>query len=251
MKKSTALSIALLILLLTLTGCAGSVGDGTNTDGEGMDVNTSEERWAAIPAVFVNDTYFRFYKDELHHPSQNLDSTWVSLGNIQSAAPDGEAPAQNFQTNNETLIGAEVFFSSGGRIPVANSAWGDPLDEEIAGDIVIVVYKRSRLWYISEESHSEVVAIMDMAERHSLMVDGLMYSLMARARGGAFSLNDDHIFLGEVMSAVPMSEYPAENLQANRDTVIGAKVYRLPSNESSDIVVFFNPDARFYYSHLP
>jgi hypothetical protein len=48
-----------------------------------------------------------------------------------------------------------------------------------------------------------------------------------------------------------MSEYPTENLQANRDTVVGAKVYRLPASENNGIVVFFNPDARFYYSHLP
>jgi hypothetical protein len=57
-----------MILLLALTGCVGNgfiaesqnVG-GTqtaNTDGDELVENTSEIRWAAVPAVFVNDTYF-------------------------------------------------------------------------------------------------------------------------------------------------------------------------------------------------
>ena len=92
---------------------------------------------------------------------------------------------------------------------------------------------------------------MATVERHSLMVDGIIYSLMATAGGGDFSLSDNHIFLGEVASAVPMGEFPKENLHANRDIVVGAKVYRLPAGESNDIVVFFNADARFYYKHLP
>ena len=261
MKKSTALSMALLILLFALTGCAGNgamsdsqVGGGTNTantDGEELDENTSETRWAAVPAVFVNDTYFRIYADELHHPIADLDNTWVSLGTIQSAVPGWEPPTQNFQTNNEAMIGAEIYFSSEGRIPITNSAWGDPLDEEIVGEIVIVVFEGSRLWYISEEAHSEVIEVMNAVVRHSLMVDGVIYSLMATAGGGGFSLSDDHIFLGEVASAVPMDEYPTENLQANRDSTVGAKVYRLPQGENSDLVVFFFPDARFYFKNLP
>ena len=227
------------------------VGGGTNTDGECMDVNTSEVRWAAVPAVFVNDTYFRIYADELHHPIQDLDNTWVSLGHIQSAVPAWESPTQNFQTNNEAMIGAEVLFTSGGRIPVSNSVWGDSIEDEVVGDIVIVTFEGSRLWYISEEAHSEVMIARDVAVRHSLMVDGALYSLMSTTGGESSSIPDTFIFLGEVTSAAPMSEYPTENLQANRDTVVGAKVYRLPENENNDIVVFFNPDARFYYSHLP
>jgi len=57
-KKTTALSIALLIQLLALTGCVGSgtmvdsrIGGGRNTDEEDMDVNTSEVRWAAVPEI--------------------------------------------------------------------------------------------------------------------------------------------------------------------------------------------------------
>jgi hypothetical protein len=259
MKKYTALSIALLILLLTLAGCAGNgaiagsqyVGYNTsNIDGEELDENTSEVRWAAVPAVFVNDTYFRIYADELHHPIQDLDNTWVSLGNVRSSVPGWDSPTNNFQTNNEAMIGAEIHFASRGRIPVNNSVWGDPIEEEVIGDIVLVVFEGARLWYISEEAHSEVMTVMDVAVRHSLMVEGVMYSLMATAGGGSFSLNDNHVFLGEIASAVPMDEYPTENLQANRDIVVGAKVYRLPSSESSDIVVFFSSDARFYYSNL-
>ena len=260
MKKLTALSVALLILLLAVTGCAGNdamagsqFGVGSNTaniDGEELD-NTSEVRWAAVPAVFVNDTYFRIYADEQHHPIKDLDNTWVLLGNIQSAVPGWEYPTQNFQTNNEAMIGAEIYLSSGGRIPVTNSVWGDPIEEEVIGDIAVVTFEGSRLWYISDETHSEVVEVMDTIVRHSLMVDGVMYSLMSTAGGGRFSLNDNYIFLGEVVGAVAMDEYPTENHQANRDIVVGAKIYRLPSDENSDIVVFFNADARFYYEHLP
>jgi hypothetical protein len=73
---------------------------------------------------------------------------------------------------------------------------------------------------------------------------------MATAGGGDFPIGDDHIFLGEVTGAVPMGEFPTEHLQANRDTVVGAEVYRLPDGENSDIVVFVSANARFYYKHL-
>jgi hypothetical protein len=258
MKKYTALSIALLILLLTLTGCAGNGaiagsqynGYGTS-DIEELDENTSEVRWAAVPAVFVNDTYFRvFTADEQQHIVPNIDDTWVYLGDIQSNVPGWESPTQNFQTNNARMLGAKIYYSSEGRIPVTNSAWGDPLEEEVIGDSIIVVFEDLRLLYISEDAHDKVIEIMNTVMRHSLMVEGVMYSLMATAGGGVFSLSDNHVFLGEIASAVPMDEYPAENLQSNRDVVVGAKVYRLPAGESSDIVVFYNSDARFYYSNL-
>jgi len=210
-----------------------------------------ETRWAAVPAVFVNDTYFRIYADEKHHNITDLDNTWVYLGTVRSAVPGWEPPTQNFQTNNEALIGAEIYHSSGCRIPINYSTWGDPLDEEIVGDIVIVVFEGSRLWYISEEAHSEAFEVMDVVVRHSLMVDGVMYSLMATSGGGGFSLSDNHVYLGEVASAVPMDEYPTKDLQANRDSVVGAKVYRLPPGGNNDIVVFLFTDGYNYYKHLP
>jgi len=260
-KKTTALSLAILILLLALTGCVGngsmeesqySGGARTaNINGDDLDENTSSIRCAAVPAVFVNDTYFRIYTDEQHHSIPDLDDTWVYLGNILNSVPGWESPTQNFQSNNEAMIGAQIYHSSGGRIPVTNSAWGDPLEEEVIGDSVIVIFEGSWLWYISEETHSEVIEVMNAVVRHSLMIDGFIYSLMATAGGEDFSLSDNHVFLGEVASAVSLYEYPTENLQANRDIVVGAKVYRLPSGESSDIVVFFDAYARFYYKQLP
>jgi hypothetical protein len=263
MEKYITLSIALLFLLLTLAGCAGDGaiaglqydGHNNNTskiDGEELDENTSEVRWAAVPAVFVNDTYFRvFTADEQQHIVPQIDDTWVYLGDIQSNVPGWQSPTQNYQTNNERMLGAEIYYSSEGRIPVTNSAWGDPLEEEVVGVSIIVVFEDLRLLYISEEAHDELIEVMNTIMRPSLMVDGVMYSLMATAGGGDFSLSDNHIFLGEIASATPMDEYPTENLQSNRDIVIGAKVYRLPSGESNDIVVFFNSDERFYFSNLP
>jgi len=262
--RITAINIVLLILLFAVTGCAGEdVIAGSQLGRENNAANISEERkaesatppsdttWLAVPAVFVNDTYFRIYADGQYHDIPDLDDTWVYLGSIQSAAPGWESPTQNYQTNNETMIGAEIYYSSDGRIPVTNSTWGDPLDEEIIGDSVIVIFGEFQLWYITEEAHLVVIEVMDTVVRHSLMVDGVIYSLMATAGGGDFSLNENYIFLGEVESAVPMGEFPTENLQANRDTVVGAKVYRLPAGEGNDIVVFFSDNNRFYYKQLP
>ena len=261
MKKSTIICITILTLLLAITGCAGdgamgeSQYDGdthiSNLDRDESGENTSEVRWAAVPAIFVSDTYFRIFADGQHQNVPDLDDTWVHLGSVQSAVPGWESPTLNFQTNNEAMIGAEIYFSSNGRIPVTISVWGDPIEEEVIGDSVIIIFGGSRLWYISEEAHSEVMTAMDVAVRHSLMVDGVMYSLMATAGGGDFTLCDNHIYLGEVASAVSMDKYPTENLQANRDNIVGAKVYRLPGDESSDIVVFLDPFERYYFSHLP
>ena len=195
MRDPLILSITLQILLLVLTGCAGNkaiaelqYGGAPNAANIGRDEldEASEMRWAAVPAVFVNDTYFRIYADELHHHVPDLDNTWVYLGNVQSAVPGWESPTQNFQTNNEALIGAEIYYSSGGRIPVMNSVWNDPLEEEIIGDIITISFEGSRLWYISEEAHTDAFEVMDAVVRHSLMVDEVMYSLMATAGGATF-----------------------------------------------------------------
>ena len=245
--KTIFLSAVLFLLCAIIIGCGAS---GSSQPEPEIDEAASEVRWAAVPAVFVNDTYFRIFADEHHHPIPDLDDSWVLLGTVQSAAPGWESPTENFHTNNEMMIGSEIYFSSGGRIPVTTSTWGDPIDEEVTGDSVIIVFEGSKLWYLSEAVHDEVIRAMEVA-RHSLMVDGVLYSLMATAGGGDFTIGDNHIFLGEVESAVPMNEYPTENLQSNRESVVGAKVYRLPQGENSDIVVFFSPDSRYYYQHLP
>ena len=266
--------IALLVSLLTLlAACTPSYprsadpqpseGDRTKTPSEthgasepalsegGSAASPPETHWAAVPAVFVNDTYFRIFADELYHPFPDLDDTWVFLGTIQSAAPGWEPPTQNFQTNNEAMIGAEIYFASGGRIPVSYSAWDDPIDEEVFGDSVIVLFNGSRLWYITEEAHSEVIEKMNAVERHSLMVDGVMYSLMGSAGGGNLVIDGSYAFLGEVLSSVPIDEFPTEHLQANRDFIVGMKVYRLPPGDVNDIIVFLFTDAYFFYKHLP
>ena len=215
-------------------------------------VPTPAMRWAAIPAVFVNDTYFRIF-DDRQHIVPDLDDTWVYLGNIRSAAPGGGKPTQNFQTTNDRMIGAEIYHSSEGRIPITESVWGDPLDEEISGDCIIVVFEDQRIMYVSEEAHSKAYQVMDAVVRHSLMVDGVMYSFMGSGLDSDIvpNPNDNYVFLGEVESAVPIDEYPAGNLQANRELVVGMKAYRLPQNDANDIVVIVIADAYYYYKHLP
>jgi len=161
LKNSVCISIFIYILLFTLAGCitngemaesnvAGSANTG-NIDGEDLEDNAAEVRWAAVPAVYVNDTYFRIYADEHHHPIPDLDDSWVLLGVVQSAVPGWESPIENFQTNNELMIGSEIYFSSEGRIPVTTSTWGDSIDEEVIGDSVIIVFENSKLLYIRDK----------------------------------------------------------------------------------------------------
>jgi hypothetical protein len=247
MKKPIVLTLTLIVLFSVLAGCRASNSTG---DEAGNAASSPGIRWDAVPAVFVNDTYFRIFENR-QHTVPYLDDTWVYLGDIQSAAPGWESPTQNFQTNNEQMIGAEIYHSSECRIPITNSTWGDPLEAEVIGDSLIVIFEGLRLLYISEETHDEAIKVMDAVERHSLMVDGVMYSLMGSAGGRDFILDDRYVFLGEITSAVPIDEFPTDNLQANRDIVIGAKVYRMPPDENNDLVVFFTQNSRFYYKHLP
>ena len=264
-KPARLVSVAAVVLAVVLSvGFAGNRTAEISLDNNGfveieiiydewndaVEESYSEILWSAVPAVFVNDTWFRIFENR-QHIVPDLDDTWVYLGNIQSSVPGWESPSMNFQTNDESMIGAEIYHSSQARIRITNTAWNDPLNEEITGDGIIVVFNGLRLLYITEETQSRVTDVMNKAARHSLMLDGVLYSLMATAGGGGFFLTDNHVFLGEVASTVSLNEYPAENLQANREIVVGARVYRLPQNENSDIVVFFNTDTRFYYKHLP
>ena len=247
MKKSIAILLILAVIFSAFTSCRA----GDEADGEtGAAAPSPETRLDVVPAIFVNDTYFRIFADRRQNVP-DLDDTWVYLGNIDSATPEWESPAENFQTNEESMMGAEIYRSFEGRIRIAAGTWGDPLDEEVIGDSIIADIEGTRSLYISEEAYSEVIKVMDAAVRQSLMVDGVVYSLMSVSGGESSSVPDSYIFLGEVMSAVPMREFPTENLQANRDSVVGAQVYRLPPGGNNDIVVFFTPVSRFYYKHLP
>ena len=247
---------------MTLTGCKGNDAEiesqnGGNTytsditaDEPDEDTSPSPEmRTAAVPAVFVNDTYFRIFDDK-QHIVPDLDDTWVYLGSIQSSAPGWGSPAQNFQTNNELMMGADIFHSYEGHIPITNSVWEDPLNEEVVGDSIIVVFEGMRILYITEEAHTEAYKVMGAVERHSLMVDGVIYSLMGSRSG---NIPDGSVYLGEITSAVPIDEYPTENLQANRDVVVGMKVYRLPPGDINDVIVLFSDSysSYYFYKQLP
>ena len=260
--KTIALSMILLVLLMPLTGCKGNDTEIKSQDGDStfrseivadaLDENTTpspEMHSSAVPAVFVNDTYFRVF-DDRQHIVPDLDDTWIFLGSIQSSASGWESPTQNFQTNNELMIGAEIFHSFEGHVPITNSVWGDPLNDEVVGDSIIVVFEGARILYITEELHAEAYKVMGAVERHSLMVDGVIYSLMG-SRSGGYIL-DSCVYLGEITSTVPIDEYPTENLQANRDIVVGMKVYRLPPGDINDIIVLFSDSytSCYFYKSL-
>jgi hypothetical protein len=212
-------------------------------------VEQTELRWAAVPAVYVNDTWYRIY-DDRQHMVQEPDDRWTYLGGIQSIVPGYESPTVNFQANFEQ-IGARIYHSYEALIPVTSGSWPASIDEEVIGDSIIVIYEGHRTMFISEATHDEVMIIMDAVKRDSLFIDGNLYSLMASTGGAVIDLDDEHIFIGEVQSAVSVYEYPTENLQANRESAVGAKVYRLPLDHTDDIVIFHFPGGYNFYSLLP
>ena len=240
MRKTIIIGAVLVLLLMAMMGC-GYLNEVNSDDASVM-------RWVHLPAVFVNNTYYQIFENRQPNIPE-LGERWVYLGDIQSTVPAYKSPAENFQTNHG-MIGARIYHAHDGRIPVTTSTWGDALDEEIIGDSIIVVYEGQRFLYISEEAHAEAVKIMDSVERQSLLIDGVMYSLMATEFGGSFSV-DSYIFLGEVKSAVPLYELPKENFQTNREIIVGARIYRLPPDAIDDIVVFHRYGSRFYFWALP
>jgi hypothetical protein len=221
-----------------------------NPDGENNDDTFHEIRWAAVPAVFVNDTWYRIY-DDRHDIIPELDNSWQFLGEIQSIAPAYESPAVNFQANFDQL-GGKIYHNYEARIPVNTGSWPAAINEEVIGDSIIVVFEEGRMLLISEVAHDEVMIIMESVMRDSLFIDGYIYSLMGSAGGSVLDLDDDdHIFLGVIHSAVSVHEYPSEHLQGNRETAVGAQVYRLPFNHINDIVIFHFPGGYNYYTLLP
>jgi len=235
--KKTIITIAVLLLsLIAITGCR-------NAGEAYLDVESAVDEPESViphapgtwlPSVFVNNTLYFSFEHRQHHVAEPGD-TWVYIGEIQSVVPQSGMPTENFQSNHG-MEGARIYHAYAGRIPITTCVWGGVLEEEIAGDSIIVVYNGQRSMYISEEAREQAFHIMDSVQRNSLMVDDVVYVLMASAFGGRFS-TDGNVFLGEVESVVSRFELPAENLQTNRETNIGARIYRLSSNAIDDIVI--------------
>jgi hypothetical protein len=207
----------------------------------------AEMRWALPPMVFVNDKIYQIYSPDI---VSIPDETWVYIGDILSTVPGYESPTQNFQTNMD-MPGAEIYHSYAGRIHITNTTWGDPLDDEVFGDSIIVGFEGNRYMFISEDARDEVYMISDDVVRSSLMIDGYIYSLMGSFSGGSSHLGSNHVFLGEVTDAVPLNEYPTEHLQANREIVVGMKVYREPPGDVDSVLVFQTAGYYYRYSLLP
>jgi len=260
MRKSIMITAALIVLSLFVSvGCVSVPRQIENAvyQDENYDigvhataVNEAEMRfWSTPPAVFVNDTWFGILegRDNL---IPALDDSWTFLGVVQTVVELHKSPTENFQSNSFP-IGARIYHSYEGRIPVTNNIWGEPIDEEAFGNSIILVFDGTRVMLGSEEARDEFVRVMEAnGVRKSLNIEGMVYSLMATV-GGGFITVEDYIFLGEVMSSSDINEYPIENLQANRSSLIGARVYRLPQGKVNDIVVFHDASLRFYFSFLP
>lgn len=249
--KTTSITIAILLLLLvTITGCGNS--DEIYLDVESL-VDESESIIPATPGtwpptVFVNNTLYFSFEHRQHYVAEPGD-TWVYIGEIQSVVPQSGMPTENFQSNHG-MAGARIYHAYAGRIPITTCVWGGVLDEEVTGDSIIVVYNGQRIMYISEEAHEQVFHIMNSVQRNSLMVDDVVYVLIASEFGGHFSA-DGNIFLGEVESAISRFELPVENLQTNREINVGAKIYRLPPEAIDDIVIIHLYGARCYFRAFP
>jgi len=244
MKKSIALILA-VALFVVLAGCGNSnQGKDTLPPAPTHDDTTPPAAPSARPpSVFVNDTYYQIFESR-QSAVPELDESWDYLGTVQSEVSLSETPTGNFQASGSG-IGAEIYHSYDGRIPLY---YMDDYLGEKYGDSIIVVFNGQRSLYISNDVRDEIYRIFDTVQLHCLLVDGDMYKLRSIAGGGDFSLSDSYIFLGEVNSAVSLYELPTENLQANRELVIGAKVYRLPADETEDIVVFHDSNLRYYYA---
>ena len=199
-------------------------------------------RCVAPSAVFVNDSYYRLFEAR-QHIVPKLDNLWVYLGEVQSTVPGYESPTENFQVNWEGAIGAKIYHTHEGRVPV-HDLGDDYLGREVIGDSIIVVFSENRYLYLSEETYSKVEEIFNSVKRSSLLIDGILYSLIRT--GGNFYLNDTYTFLGKVTSTISLYESPTENLQANRDIMFGLDVYKTPSEALNDIVVFGNGTCYFY-----
>jgi len=203
----------------------------------------------APPLILVDGVCYWMYDDSVG-VAQQLNDSWAYVGKVRGRVSAGVRPKKNLHANHE-IVGAEIYHSNEGRIRIRNTLWGDPINDEIIGNCVIVAFEGQFTLYISEEAHADVYTIMDTAERPSLMIDGVVYSLMSAVDDDDISIPDSFVYLGIVESTVPIENLPMEDFQANRSIVVGASVYRLPSGEDNDIVVFSTANSRYYYKHIP
>jgi len=194
MKKSFAMTL-LLWFMLIITACAPS-------DSPSSDSPLYPSPNARPPAVFVNDTYYQVFENR-QTVVPLIDDTWAYLGEIQNTVPGYESPIEKFQSNGD-IIGAAIYHSYEGHIPITTTTWGDPLEEEVIGDSIIVVLRGQRYLYISEDVRADAFKISDAVVRHSLMVNEVIYSLMGISSDCDSLLDDSYIFLGEVTSAAPI-----------------------------------------------
>lgn len=246
MRKFIVLALLATVLTVQLAGCSSA--SNAVTDDASQAENEQPVLWDLVPSVFVGDKYFRIH-DERQDIVPEIDDTWTYLGDVLETVPSYELPESNFQANTD-IVGAEIYHCAESRIPVTISTWGDAIDEEIIGESIIVVFGGQRLLYITESAHNEVMEVMENSvARSCIMVDGELYIFMGTVTGNDYPYSEEHIYLGEVTDAVSMNEYPTENLQANRDEVVGAEAYQQPSEDDlySGVVVLIKQGVNYYY----
>jgi len=241
MKKTILTTAVFLLSLIAISAC------GNTYDVSLYDTPVPAAPGAWPPSIFVNNTLYYAFEHRPDHVPEPGDM-WVYIGDIQRTVASllSGFPTENFQSNNG-MIGARIYHSYTGRVHVTNCAWNGPLDEEVIGDSMIVVYGEWHILYLSREVLDEVVQIMNSVQKNSLLVEGVLYNHIRTEFGNHLSA-DNYVFLGEVEGVVSRLKLPEEDFQTNREINVDARIYRLPPEAVNDIVIIHRyGGARCYF----
>lgn len=258
MKKKIPITILAVIIAFSLCACSTNNGYKQTEDTAAAPKQSTEPDEihivpeAPMPMVMVNDLLYQSY-DYGSHLAQKLDNSWNLIGKIESIS-ETKQPTENLQANF-AIAGASVYHSSTGCFTV-NPYGNDFLvtDKEYFGNGIIVDYEGEYYQLIAEDEVSEVAKLRDEMSDYGqlLRVDGVTYLLRSKASGGNFKLDNNYVYLGEVISVVSEDERPTEDFQTNSLLVgVGSEIYKLPSDDISgnDLVVICGSN-RYEYKNM-
>jgi len=216
-----------------------------------------------MPMIFAHDT---LYSISPFNDNPELDENWVFVGEVESYVPTGSRPNNHLQTNFNNLISvdvvgvARVYHSPNAlfriRLHSEEVFTNQHIFQDLHGDGIIIDINGQHFHFVSSLLSERINDIMAQRIPQLLLVNDVLYNLVATSSGGDFQLSDSHVFLGEIASHVPPNEFPTDNFQAN-DIIVGARVYMLPQSENrlADILVLFNEwrmeYRRFDNSNIP
>ena len=235
MKKIILLATALCLLLMVLVGC-------------NEEPTPSYIGGFTMPMVFVNDT---LYSISPFNGNPELDENWVFVGEVESYVPTGSRPNNHLQTNFNNLTSidvvgvARVYHSPNALFHIlmhSEEVFTDQhIFQELHGDGIIIDINGHHFHFVSSLLSERINDIMAQRIPQLLLIDDVLYNLVATASGGDFQANNNHVFIGEIASHVLPNEFPRENFQAN-DEIVGARVYLPISGDGIryDVLVLFD-----------